>query len=49
VLVVNKEKRNKMFHYVYKITNVLNGKYYIGCRSTRIKPEDDKKYNGSGL
>jgi len=35
--------------YLYRITNLLNGKYYLGKRSFKGKmPEDDIKYLGSG-
>ena len=31
----------KLYHYVYIITNVIENKYYIGCRSCNILPEKD--------
>lgn len=36
-----------MYHYVYEITNLINGKKYIGKRSCHCLIEDDK-YMGSG-
>lgn len=30
-----------MYHYVYKITDKKRNKYYIGVRSSEIKPEQD--------
>lgn len=36
-----------MFHYIYKITNNINKKFYIGVRSSLDKPSDDY-YMGSG-
>lgn len=38
----------KKFSYVYKITNVENGQYYIGLRSCNCNPEEDA-YFGSGI
>lgn len=35
------------YFYIYKITNKVNGKIYIGKRTTKYKPEEDK-YLGSG-
>lgn len=35
-----------MFYYVYKISNLINGKIYIGKRAS-LKPNDDS-YMGSG-
>lgn len=29
------------FHYVYKITNIVDSKYYIGRRSTNLLPAND--------
>ena len=34
-------------HYVYLITNSMNGKKYIGVRSSKKSPEDDISYFGS--
>ncbi len=36
-----------MFHYVYRIDNLLNNKFYIGVRTSKILPEKDN-YFGSG-
>jgi len=36
-----------MNHYVYKIVNKTNGKFYIGCRSTKKDIHEDN-YMGSG-
>jgi len=33
-----------MYHYVYRITDKKRDKYYIGCRSSTIKPEEDLGY-----
>lgn len=38
-----------MNHYVYKITNLLNGCYYIGKRSCLVEIDDDFRYMGSGV
>jgi hypothetical protein len=35
-----------MKHYVYKITNLINGKWYIGKRK-HVNPYEDS-YMGSG-
>ena len=38
------------YHYVYKITNTNPNdgrKYYIGVRSSKVKPEDDTNYRSS--
>ena len=34
-------------HYFYKITNLLNGKYYLGVHTSTLSPEKDN-YWGSG-
>ena len=31
----------KKYHYIYKINNMLNGKYYIGVRSCDCLPHED--------
>ena len=36
------------FHYIYKMTRIDTGEYYIGMRSSRVRPEEDS-YLGSGL
>ncbi len=32
---------NKLYHYTYIITNVVENKYYIGCRSSDVHPSSD--------
>lgn len=44
---MGRNKKDHKFYYIYKITNLINGKFYIGQRSTNILPEKDK-YFGSG-
>lgn len=41
-------KSNIINHYVYKITNLNNGKFYYGIRSTILNPYADVRYMGSG-
>ena len=36
-----------MFHYVYRIDNLINGKFYIGVHSGEKNPAEDN-YWGSG-
>lgn len=36
-----------MFHYIYRIDNLINGRFYIGVHSGKKKPEEDD-YWGSG-
>jgi group I intron endonuclease len=43
----NQVKNEKKHNYFYKITNLINGKYYYGIRSTNKDLEKDK-YFGSG-
>lgn len=31
----------QLYHYTYIITNVVENKYYIGCRSSKALPEKD--------
>lgn len=45
--VENGYRRSTMNHYVYKITNILNGKIYIGVRSCDCAIDEDP-YMGSG-
>lgn len=44
---INEEKPEDKDYYVYKTTNILNGKFYIGKRHYRKK--DEKWYLGSGI
>lgn len=37
-----------MYHYVYKLTCVVNDEFYFGCRSSKVTPEQDRSYMGSG-
>ena len=32
------------YHYVYRITDIKKEKYYVGCRTSTIKPEEDLGY-----
>jgi len=38
-----------MYHYTYKIINLINNKLYYGVRSCECLPEEDIKYMGSGV
>lgn len=37
------------YGYVYKTTNLINGRYYIGMHRASIPGEQDKFYLGSGV
>lgn len=39
----------KKYYYIYKTTNLINGKIYVGQRSCDCLPEEDSKYLGSGI
>lgn len=41
--------KDRPYHYVYKITNLVNGNIYVGMRSSIFKPEEDIKYMGSSV
>jgi hypothetical protein len=36
-----------MTHYVYKLTDLITGEYYIGSRSCQGPAEEDRTYRGS--
>lgn len=36
------------FYYIYKTTNLINNKIYIGQKSANVEPGEDFKYLGSG-
>ncbi len=36
------------YFYVYKVTNTINGKFYIGKRASTVEPHQDVRYLGSG-
>lgn len=44
----NQEQNEFRNHYFYKITNLINGKFYFGIRTTSLCPENDFTYMGSG-
>lgn len=37
-----------IYHYIYQIRNKLNGHIYVGVRKSKVVPEDDIGYVGSG-
>lgn len=41
-------RKKKKYHYIYKTKCHSNDTWYIGMRSCYCKPEEDKKYFGSG-
>lgn len=38
----------RKYKYIYKTTNLINDKIYIGSRHCNCLPEKDKHYLGSG-
>ena len=34
-------KSQQKHHYVYRITNIIENKYYYGCRSSKVEPKFD--------
>lgn len=45
---MKKDSVDKQYNFIYKTTNIINGKIYIGQRSTNIIPKNDL-YLGSGV
>lgn len=41
--------KNRPYHYVYKITNLVNGNIYVGMRSSILSPEQDTCYMSSSV
>jgi len=39
----------KKYHYVYRLENIDNNKYYIGCRSCSCDPKSDNYFSSSKL
>lgn len=37
-----------IYHYVYQITNTINGNIYVGVRQSKVSPSCDTGYWGSG-
>lgn len=37
-----------IYYYIYQITNKLNGHIYVGVRKSKLVPENDTGYMGSG-
>ena len=42
-------RNEETYHYVYCITNIINGMKYIGKRTCHCKIENDCSYMGSGI
>lgn len=42
-------RKEKKYYYIYKITNLITKKIYIGQRCSDISPEKDFRYLGSGV
>lgn len=38
-----------IYYYIYQVTNKLNGNIYVGVRKSKILPDDDTRYMGSGF
>jgi hypothetical protein len=35
-------------HYLYRLVHPVSGEFYVGVRSCDCRPEEDRKYRGSG-
>lgn len=48
-IIYNQNQSKSKYLYIYKITNKLNNKIYIGQRASTVEPSLDTKYMGSGI
>lgn len=42
--IIKEKKSNKLFFYVYRITNLITNKHYYGSRTCNLKPSLDLKH-----